>query len=144
MAMEKRVSDDAHPHGMLPVSSEVHELVIREATADDYTAIEKLGAAPFAGTRFFVAESDGQIIACLGEKNDPALQRRWLADWYSDGSKHGKAALLRLEQDFEARAKEDPDVKYVIGISEPQDRPNLQAAVDRGWSVLGVLIGKAV
>jgi hypothetical protein len=125
-------------------------MVIREATLDDLDAIfmlKSINQPPETvksgeGVWWTVAESDGRIIACLGESDD--RHKRWVTDWYGDGSNQAKVALLRLEQEFERRAKEDDSVHMVIGVSEPQDMPNLQAAVTRGWTVLGVLIGKAV
>jgi hypothetical protein len=136
--METSVSSD-------PVEKResVVSVQIREATVDDLDSILEMGSTVCAGMRFFVAESGGKVVACLGEKPGNPGQR-WLMDWHSDGSKLGSLAMLRLERDFEKRAQQDEGVNMILGISEPQPTPNLQAAVDRGWSVLGVLLGKAV
>jgi hypothetical protein len=116
---------------------------IREATVEDLDSILEMGSTVCAGMRFFVAESQGKVVACLGEKPGNPGQR-WLMDWHSDGTKIGSVGMLRLERDFEARAIADKEVNMIVGISEPGPTPNLEAAVKRGWSVLGVLLGKAV
>lgn len=89
------------------------------------------------GVRFWVAESNGCLVACLGEYDDQH-GTRWITDWYGNGSRIGKVGLSRLQREFEARAKSQ-GVHRVRGMAEPQATPNLLLFAKRGWHVVGVI-----
>lgn len=90
---------------------------------------EFIGEVPLiAGLTFFVAEVDGEVVACSGGSyvpDPPGEQRRAIVtDFYDDGTKNGKRGLLALLDDaMRARVK--------LYIQLPFDRPELHDFLER-------------